>query len=375
MFRTANTVDMLKPIAMIVGLAILLWSLGLPSLRFAEAASVTNFSDVLSDSAPSAASDHEITYTTDIGIAAGETITLDFTGFTIGSVDHTDIDLSINGADQTLAAAPSGATWGAVFSGNVLTITSGSGTAAADIVVIVRIGLNATGGDAQINNPAGEGSYPIALTSGSADTGETRVVILTAVTVTATVNTIFTFEVSGQAAGGTVNGETITGSTGSTSIPFGILEAGALNATTSAQQLTVETNAANGYVVTVQLDRPFESTTGAIIDGFVDGSNTDTPTTWATPTGNVALPNTWGHWGVTSDDVTITDRAGNQFGTNLFVAASTSPRQVMQHGGPANGQGVGIGTTTVAYKVEISALQEAADDYSTTLTYVATPTF
>ena len=46
----------------------------------------------------------------------------------------------------------------------------------------------------------------------------------------------------------------------------------------------------------------------------------------------------------------------------------------MGHTGPANAAGVGIGTTTVGYKIELSSLQEAGD-YTTTLTYVATPTF
>ena len=124
----------------------------------------------------------------------------------------------------------------------------------------------------------------------------------------------------------------------------------------------------------MQIDTPLWSTTGAVIDGFDDGSDTDIPTTWNAPAGTIGAPTTYGHWGVTSDDTTIASR-GTQFGNNLFIAASTTPREIMQHGGPVNGAGVGVGTTTVAYKVEISALQEAATDYSTTLTYIATPTF
>jgi hypothetical protein len=36
---------------------------------------------------------------------------------------------------------------------------------------------------------------------------------------------------------------------------------------------------------------------------------------------------------------------------------------------------MGVGSTTVAYKVEITSLQEAAKDYTATLTYIATPVF
>ena len=41
MYKTEKTVTLLKTIAIIAGLAILLWSLGLPALRFADAANIT----------------------------------------------------------------------------------------------------------------------------------------------------------------------------------------------------------------------------------------------------------------------------------------------------------------------------------------------
>ena len=377
MFRTEKSVGMLKSIAMIGGLAILMWSLGLPSIRFSEAANVTSFSDTISDSAPSASADHTIQYTipaASAGVEAGETITVTFpAGFNMGAVAFGDIDLSIGGTDQTLAAAAAGATWGATVAGQVLTLTSGTATAAANDVIIIKIGTNATGGVNQIANHASEGSYDIAVVSGTGannDTGTTKIVVLTAVQVTAAVDTIFTFTVDGTASGTLINTQATTGAVGSTTIPFGKLSAGV--ATTTAQLLTVSTNATNGYTVTVQVDGDLQSSTGATIDGF-DGA-TD-PTAWASPAATLGDPTTYGHWGVTSDDTTIASRAGAEFGDNLFIAATTTPQEVMQFGGPTNGTGQGEGTTTVGYRVEISALQEAGDDYSTTLTYVATPTF
>ncbi len=374
MFRTEHSVGMLKSIAMIAGLAIILWSLGLPSLRLLQAASITGVSDVLSDSAPSAASNHTITFTTPSGIAASETVTITFpSGFDISSLAVGDFDLSVAAVDQTLAASASATDWGVATSGQTITLTApSSGTpAAANDELIIKIGTNATGGTNQITNPSAEGSYEISIGGTMTDSGATRVVILTAVTVSAAVNTSFNFSVSGVAAGGTVNGEPITGATGSTTIPFGVLTSG--SASTTAQLLTVSTNAANGYSVTVQTDGALRSNTGADIDGFIDGSDTNVPTSWATPTGVIGNENTYGHWGLTSDDATTT--RANEFGPQEFIAASTTPRVVMSHDGPANGTGMGVGTTTVGYKVEISALQDAADDYSTTLTYIATPVF
>ena len=46
----------------------------------------------------------------------------------------------------------------------------------------------------------------------------------------------------------------------------------------------------------------------------------------------------------------------------------------MGHDGPADGLSASS-TAQIGYQVEISALQEASDDYSTTLRYVVTPTF
>jgi hypothetical protein len=367
MFRTATSVEMLKPIALIAGLAILLWSLGLPSLSFVEAANVTNFSDTISDSAPSAGADHNIEFTMPTGGAGVPntgTIELTFPAtFDLSGIGEEDIDLLIDGTNKPAAE------WSVATTATEIDITIDTGDIGAGSSTQILIGTNATNEgspNSQIGNPAAEDSYRIDLVAGS-DSGSTHVVILTAVTVSASVETVFNFTVSGVTAGGTVNGEAITGDTSSTSIPFGTLEAG--SATTSAQALSVSTNAANGYTVTVQTDGNLRSTTGAAIDNFQDGSDEASPTAWAPPTGDVALDNTWGHWGVTSDDDDI-------FGVaQTFIAASTTPRQIMTHDGPVNGVGVGVGTTTVGYKVEITALQEAGDDYSTTLTYVATPTF
>jgi hypothetical protein len=377
MSNTEKSVGLLKAIALIAGLAILLWSLGLPSLKFANAASLQLISDTITDSAPSAVADHTIEFThpaAGVGVPNGEDIVITFpSGFNLTGIGTEDISLFVDSTDFGQA------NWSLVNGGQTLTITidTGSIAAGASTSIIIGDGASIDGGtpDTQITNPGPEGSYEIDITAGNgpSDSGSTRVVILTSVEVTASVDTIFTFAVAGVNSGISVNGETTTGDTSSTSIPFGALVGG--SATTSAQQLTVNTNASNGYSVTVQTDGDLQSTTGGVIDGFVDGSETNAPTTWAAPGGDVSLANEWGHWGVTTDDATTTTRSGDEFGPNEFIAASTSPRVIMEHNGPANGTGTGIGTTYVAYKVEITNLQEAGDDYSTNLTYIATPTF
>ncbi len=382
MNRTQNSFTLLQATAAVSTLAIILWTIGVPTFRFAEAANVTSYSDVLSDSTPATVSNHTITFVTSTGTVAGDTISLTFeSGFTgIGSLLANDLDLAINGVDQSLIdGAASGPDWNVTAAGSVIDIQSGTSTIGANATVTIEIGLNATfatSGDSQITNP-GVGSYYIQAAVGAVDTGETRVAIVNAVTVTASVNTIFNFTVDGVSNGLDVNQASTTGTSTSTSIPFGILVAD--TPATVAQDLTVNTNAANGFVVTVQTDQQLSSTNGADIDGFSDGTYVTSPAVWAAPTQTLSLENTYGHWGITTNDDTVTQALSDPFDVggagNRYVSASTTPVEVYRHDGPTNGTLDGVGTTRVGYTVEVSALQEAATEYTATLTYVATPVF
>jgi hypothetical protein len=225
-----------------------------------------------------------------------------------------------------------------------------------------------TGADQLVNPTAA--TYEIDLSTSVGDTGSTRVAIVPVVTVTASVDTIFEFTVAGVAQGLTVNGTTTGTTTTATAINFGTLSAGV--ATTAAQDLTVRTNAKNGFTVTVIADGQLESVIGADIDSFSNGGNQSTPIGWAVPSASVGSENTYGHWGLTSDDTDIFAA------TQTYVAASTSPVTIFTHDGPVDGvasPSTGTSTTRVGYTVEISALQEAANDYTAILTYVATPVF
>lgn len=382
MLRTQNSFSLLQATAAVCTLAIILWSLGVPTLRFAEAANVTSFSDTLSDSASSTVSNHTISFVTPTGVAAGETISLTFqSGFTgISSLLANDLDLAVNGVDQNLIDGPaSGSNWNVTAAGQVIDITSGTSTIGANATVTIEIGLNATfatSGDSQITNPA-VGSYTISADVGASDSGQTMVAIVDAVTVTASVNTVFNFTVNGVNNNLGVNGATTTGTSTSTTIPFGLLNAD--TPATIAQDLSVSTNAANGFVVTVQTDQQLLSSNGADIDGFIDGSYTGTPTQWVAPSQTLGQENTYGHWGITSNDDTVTGALSDVFDVNGngkdYISASTTPVEVFRHNGPTNGTTNGIGITRVGYTVETSALQEAATDYTATLTYVATPVF
>ena len=360
-----------KVIATLLATAIVLWTLGYHAT--AQAANITGVSDTLTDSAPGADSDHTIRFTIPTGgsLDSGEDIVIDF-GF-----DSTDWDTTaLTPADVTVTAPD--ANFDAAVIDNVndtVTITRNTSSVSAGTEIVIVVG-----GTNKIANPAapagGNQSYEIAISAGT-DSGYARVVILDTVLVTARVATTFDFTVYGIATTDTpVNGTATTSvTTSSTTIPFGTL--GHYNPETAAQDLTVQTNAANGFVVTVQSDGAFRSSTGADIDDFKDGTLVTTPEAWESPSVGLDInnENTWGHWGFTTEDLDTVGNRTTDFVADQWAGVSTTPAVVFAHDGPADSTTPGIGSTTVGYRVEISPLQEAGDDYQTTLTYIATPTF
>lgn len=366
-----------KVIATLLATAIVLWTLGYHAT--AQAANITDAKDTLSDSAPAASSDHSFVFVTPTGVANGEDIVIDFlaTGFDLTGIGTEDIDILIDGVNKPVAE------WSLVNSGTDLTLTIDTGSISAGASTTILIGTNATNEgspDTQIVNPTptlGNESFEIAISAGTADSGYVRVVILDTVLVTARVATTFDFTVYGIGTTDTpVNGTATTSvTTSSTTIAFGTLDH--YVAETAAQDLTVQTNAANGFVVTVQSDGAFRSSTGADIDDFKDGTLVTDPEAWESPSVGLDVnnENTWGHWGVTTEDADTVGNRAFEFAANEWAGVTTTPTVIFAHDGPADSTTPGIGSTTVGYRVEISPLQEAGDDYQTTLTYIATPTF
>jgi hypothetical protein len=385
MSRTKTTFGLLQAVSSVLALAIIFWSLGLSTFRFAEAANVKEVSDTLSDSAPSVGANHTISFVTPTGVPNTQSITIDFSDgpFVLGALAFDDVDVEDDGTDLSVSAGCTGGEIGFSTTTNAIVLEFCAGPGAslpANGTTTIEIGTHATfgaTGNVQLVNPAVLRSYEINITAGTADSGTTRVAIVSPVIVTASVDTSLTFTVAGLAATGTVNQEPITGSTTATAIPFGLLESG--SATTSAQQLSVSTNASYGYAVTVAVDQQLLSSTGADIDGFIEGAYTNTPVPWQAPTPSISDEDTWGHWGLTTEDASLTSGLTDLFAASttgqLFVSASSTPVEVMRHNGPADGTTASIGRTRVGYKVEITDLQEAGDDYTATLTYVATPVF
>jgi hypothetical protein len=351
-------------------------------VKGARAEALTNVKDILSDSDLSVSSAHSIYFTTYNVLTAGQTINIEFDAPT----NHLfKIDAGMTAADiaasygATVVAACGGGSDEMTFTRNsaydfTLTVCAGDSVPPGEITIITAT--------SSIVNPNAAGSYVIRITTTNEtnDFGDTRVAIIDDVTMTAAVDTTLMFEIDGLLADSstTVNGTALTKSTTATTIPFGTLIVG--QAEVAGQGLKVTTNARNGFSVTVQQDHNLLSQTGADIDLFQDGASTLQPIAWVAPSNILDQENTYGHYGVTSDD---RDLNGNEFNVaqdratsgDRWSGAINTPREVFSHIGPTDGKTFDEGYTKVAYKIQIASLQEAATDYINSLTYVCTPTF
>lgn len=363
-------------------------------VRNAKAAPLTKVSDTLSDSDLGVAANHTLQFVTQSAMTASNTIVVAFNGNfsatsspAFSNSDATDYDIATTTQEITVVAAGACVTTTPAFEiTSVNTSTAqftfthcnGSPGIPANTTTTIEIGTNATTGgtgDSQLVNPMVAGSYLINVTAPSTDSAATRVAIIDDVVVTASVATNFTFTISAVASGQTnANGEAGTTSvtTTATTIPWGELVPD--TAKTARQDLSVSTNARNGFTVTLWQDQNLLSGNGADIDIFKDGSN-GSPTAWTSPAATIDVEDTYGHEGVTSEDASLS--TGDTFGSALYDAVGTqaAPLEVFYHTGPANGSTANKGATKIGFKIEVSSLQEAASDYTQSLTYIATPIF
>jgi hypothetical protein len=315
----------------------------------ANADSLTYASDLLSTSDRSVVATHTVTFVIHTALVAGEHVYVATPGFgNIGSVICPGGNLAANG----------------IIGGKTGTCdASGAWTGTTTIQLV-----GAT-------NPATTGSQQVTITTYTAgmavkESVNVDVAITDHVTVTASVPSTLNFVISPVATGTAINGVTTTGGSATTTIGFGNLTVG--TSSIIGQQLSVTTNANYGYMVTVAQNQDLTSNSGTTIHAFKDSTASTTALAWSSPLGTLDTPTTYGHLGLTSDDTSL---SVNQFAANTWKGlAGVTPMEVMYHTGPVNGAIQGKGTTTVAYRVEISALQ-AAGDYTNALTYVATPIY
>jgi hypothetical protein len=331
------------------------------SVPRANAAAITAASDTLSTVKINTASNHDISFVTPTGVASGQTIILTFqSDFSVNaSLDFTDIDVLDDATNVTLAAAPSGATWGAVrTSATVITLTNGTTAVTAGSVVRIKIGTNATNqstGVRQITNTTTTGTKTVTVSGTFTDTGTISVQIVTddTVAVTATVSQAITFSIS------------------TTTIAFGNLDSAAARYASStgtggsatdvaAHTLAVSTNGPTGYTITVR---------GATLTSAQNSANTITAI-GASPATSAVGTEQFGIYATKSGGVNGTIATPYATASSFGYDAASTTATTFASGSSATA----AETYSLHYLANIAAVTEAGS-YSTTLNYVATANF
>lgn len=189
----------------------------------------------------------------------------------------------------------------------------------------------------------------------------------TSIAVSASVDPTFTFSVAAVTSGGTVNGATTNVTTTATTVPFGTLAVATPKI--AAHDLTVTTNAASGYTITIKgLTTPVLQNGAQNIDEFT-GTNA-TPTTWSSPAGTSSSVNT-GFFGYTTNDATLGTGTAARFTTSgpKWAGTTTSPLEVAFSAGAVTAE-----VTRIGYEAEVNGVQPQGS-YAGTVILVATPTF
>ena len=332
----------------------------------ANAAALTSVKDTLSTVKASTVANHTIQFVTPTGVAAAGTITVVFpTGFTMNAVDFADTDLAEGDSgtcstatftDKTLAAAASGATWGAALSSQTITFTSGTGTITLGRCVQIEVGTNATAGvagDTQVTNSTAGNDKKMDITAGASDSGSLAISIIAddVVAVTASVNPALTFTITDNAIGfGALTASAATWANG----------AATGSATdTSAHNLTIATNAATGYAITYSgatLTSGSNTINVASVTNDADGAPSSEQFGLGLSTdGNAAIATGYDH----------NATAGNRdwafvAGTTTTVVSETVPTAT---------------ETISAYYLANIATTTEPGSYSTNITYIATGIF
>lgn len=197
------------------------------------------------------AANHTFTFVIPAAVTAGNSIVITYpSDFSLGSVDYTDVDVSDDGVDLTLAAAALTTTWGVTVTpgARTITITSGTGTIAESSVMIVKVGTNASVGSTgthQVVNPTVAESYTINFTAGGSTSYNTvRIINDDQVALSAVVGQSLSFTISDNTVGfGSLSVSDPSYATGDTT---------GTTVETAAHTLVASTNAASGYTITVR---------------------------------------------------------------------------------------------------------------------------
>ncbi|MFH1047013.1 MAG: hypothetical protein V1738_01820 [Patescibacteria group bacterium] len=347
-----------------------------------KGADIESASDTMSRLKISTAADHEILFYSPTGMNAASNLTVTFpAGFTIGSVVDADIDFNYAAASGTDCANATYAANGSSaesFTGQVLTVNIGTSVATNSCVQIL-IGTNA-GGTNQITNPGTVDTYEITIGGTIDDVGGIAVPIVDddQVNVTANVDPSMMFDLDTSIS-------TAADTAAPYTVDFGTLDPGDSTANVSGEtnvddagtdvnyiMVDLETNATQGAVVTIQNAYGVmgmvstSSPTDSIVNS-VSAVNADAEGYgWCVLSATETLGASFAAAGVYAGTNQCLDKTNGNDAVNLSLA----PAEILAATGPIDG-----GRAVITGSADASVLTEAHDDYSDTLTFIATATF
>jgi hypothetical protein len=173
-------------------------------------------------------------------------------------------------------------------------------------------------------------------------------------------STSLTFTIDGVDADTTIAGVTTDATTTASAVDFGSLPID--SDVEVAQQLTIDTNAAQGYQVFKFVDQQMLNSYADQIDP-ISGTN-PSPVAWATGcTGGAASCS-----GYHTTDATLEGGSARFSPDDSYAAFNTSLDEIMYSSVAATD------VENVIFRLKVSGLQPAGD-YTSTVTYIAVPTF
>jgi hypothetical protein len=283
--------------------------------------------------------------------------------------------------EVVLAAAPSGATAGIVdTSSTVITFTNGTTVLAAGSELCFEFGTNAesvvTGVEQITNGPAGSTTMVLSGTFGDSGTAAMSIIDDDTVAISATVNSSITFDL--DTAGSNDSTCDTDETAGAYTIALGTItssDSRISGATDTINLICVDldTNASGGAIVTVANANGASGLVSTSTPAHDIDTNDGVAVTAGTENYGLCIVTTTQSSGTLDDEGGYNgDTCAANSATNVVQAmSSTTPETIFD----TNGAPIAGGRGSIAVNASITGVQEAHNDYSDAITFVATGTF
>lgn len=331
-------------------------------MHVTNSASLTSGSTTLSDSRPSQTS---VSYTmqfSGVTTSAIKCIKVAFSDAATSGSKPTGMTITSAALSGSSTYIPTPASW-SVSNNNTtgvssITYATGETPASASTRTVILTGIT--------NGSSAGTTYYVQFSTfnntdcstSPVDSGTVAFIYTNGQTLSATVDPTLSFSIAAVNSGGTVNGATTNITTTSTTIPLGSLSTGSNKI--AAHDLTIGTNAQNGYTVTTKY-------TGALASGthnMTDHTGTNASPSTFSSAGTEAV-------GYTTEDATLGTGTAARFtssGGNKWAGFSSTAYEVAYSNASVSE------TVRVGYQAGIAATTQAGS-YTTTVVYTATPTY